>query len=75
MNKNLRKAGMTRSTLKNLYNKERTKQSLDNYENQKKFCINILRNIKREYFGNLNVRDISSNKKFLKAKHYLSIKR
>ena len=42
MNKDLRKAGMTRSTLKNLYNKERTKQSLDNYENQKKFCANIL---------------------------------
>ena len=37
MNKNLRKAIMTRSELKTLYSKEKSKQNWDNTKKQKKF--------------------------------------
>ena len=37
MNKNLRKAIITKSKLKNLYKKERTKQNWNNYKNREIF--------------------------------------
>ena len=75
MTKNLRKAIITRSKSKSLYNKKRTKQNWDNYK-KKNSCVNLLRKTKREYFRNLNIKDISSTKKLRKTiKPFLSYKR
>ena len=41
-----------------MYNKERTNQNWDKYKKQKNFRVNLLRKTKREYFRNLNIRDI-----------------
>ena len=44
---------MLRSKLKNEYNKSQSTEDLDNYKRQRNFCVNLLRNINRNYFGNL----------------------
>ena len=75
MTKNLRKAIMFRSQLKNLYNKKRTQENWDNYKKQRNFCVNLLKKTKKEYFNKLNIKDLSSNKKFWKTiKPYFSNK-
>ena len=61
MNKNLRKAIMTRSKLKTLYSKEKAKRNWDNTKKQKRFCVNLLRKTKREYFRNFSIKDIFIN--------------
>ena len=61
MNKNLRKAIMTRSKLKTLYSKEKAKRIWDNTKKQKRFCVNLLRKTKREYFRNFSIKDIFIN--------------
>ena len=43
---------------------------------QRNFCINQLRKTKKDYFQNLNIRNLSDNRKFWKAiKPYFSNKR
>ena len=67
MTKQLRKAVMQRSILKNVFNKNHTPKTLDNYNKQPNFCINLLRKTKKEYFENINIKDINDNKKFWKT--------
>ena len=75
MSKALRKAIMHRSKLKNIYNKKRADVYWTNYKRQRNFCVTLLRSTKKEYFQNLNVKDLSDNKKFWKAiKPYFSNK-
>ena len=75
MSKALRKAIMHRSKLKNIYNKKRADVNWTNYKRQRNFCVTLLRSTKKEYFQNLNVKDLSDNKKFWKAiKPYFSNK-
>ena len=75
MSKALRKAIMHRSKLKNVYNKKRTDVNWANYKKQRNFCVTLLRRTKKEYFQNLNVKDLSDNKKFWKTiKPYFSNK-
>ena len=75
MSKALRKAIMHRSKLKNIYNKKRTDVNWANYKKQRNFCVTLLRRTKKEYFQNLNVKDLSDNKKFWKTiKSYFSNK-
>ena len=66
MTKTLRKAIMHRSKLKNIYNKKRTNDNWANYKKQRNFCVNLLRKTKTDYFKNLNIRDLSDNRKFWK---------
>ena len=66
MTKQLRKAIMDRSRLKNVFNKGRTPKTWDSYKKQHKFCVNLLRKTKKEYFENINVKDTNNNKKFWK---------
>ena len=63
MIKQLRKAIMHRSRLKNVFKKSRTPKTWDSYKNQRNFCVNLLRKTKKEYFENINVKDINDNKK------------
>ena len=75
MSKALRKAIMHRSKLKNIYNKNRTDVNWANYKKQRNFCVTLLRRTKKEYFQNLNVKDLSDNKTFWKTiKPYFSKK-
>ena len=62
--KQLRKAIMRRSRLKNIYNKTRSPENWDNYKKQRNFCVDLLRKTKRSYFEQINVKNISDNKKF-----------
>ena len=60
MSKSLRKAVMTRSRLKNRFNKT----NWSKHKKQRKFFISSVPNTKREYFSNLNVKNGSNNKTF-----------
>ena len=67
MTKQLRKAIMHHSRLKNIFNKSRTPKTWDSYKKQRNFCVNLLRKTKKEYFENINIKDINDNKKFWKT--------
>ena len=75
MTKALRKAIMHRSKLKNIFHKTRTKENWNNYNKQRNFCANLIRNTKKDYFQKLNTKDLTDNKKFWKAiKPFLAMK-
>ena len=65
--KQLRKAIMHRSRFKNVFNKNHTPKTWDTYKNQRNFCVNFLGKTKKEYFENINVKDVNNNKKFWKT--------
>ena len=64
MTKALRKAIMHRSKLKNIFHKTRAKEDWNNYKKQNNFCVNLLRNTKKDYFQKLNIKYLTGNKKF-----------
>ena len=64
MTKQLRKAVMRPSRLKNIYNKTRIPENWDNYRKQPNFCVDLLRRTKRSYFRQINIKDNSDNKTF-----------
>ena len=67
MNKALRKAIMLRSKLKNKYNKYPSYQNSKNYKKQRNICVNLLRKTKKEYFSNLNLKNVKDSKSFWKV--------
>ena len=74
MTKELRKAMMLRSKLKNILNKNKTHFNWQKYK-QRNFCLNLLRKTKKQYFAKLNVKDVADNKLFWKnVKPYFSDK-
>ena len=74
MTKTLRKAIMHRSRLKNIYIRKRNDKNWENNK-QRNFFVDLLRKTKTEYFKNLNVKDLSDNRKFWKTiKPYFSNK-
>ena len=66
MTKQLRKAIMHRSRLKNVFNKNCTPETWDSYKKQQFLCKPFKKN-KKEYFENIDVNDINYNKKFWKT--------
>ena len=64
MTKSLRKAIMTHSKLRNKYNKNRTPKNWTIFKKQRNKCVKILRNVKKEYLSNLNVKDVTDSRKF-----------
>ena len=75
MNKSLSKAMMERSRLRNKFLRERTEESKKNYNKQRNYCVSLTRKTKKEYFSNLNEKDLTDNKKFWKiVKPFLSNK-
>ena len=67
MNKEIHKAIMVRSRLRNKFLKERTAFSREAYNKQRNYCVKLIRESKIKYFGNLNVKDITDNKNFWKT--------
>ncbi len=54
MNKQLRKAIMTRSRLKNKYNKNRTQDNWAAYKHKRNLCVSMLRQSKKSYYQQLD---------------------
>ena len=67
MTRELRKAIMIRSKLRNKLNKEKSLSAKIAYNKQRNFCTSLLRRTKREYYSKLNPNDIIDNKKFWKT--------
>ena len=67
MTKELRKEIILPSKLKNKFNKERNNINWCNYKRQSNHCLSILRKTKKEYFNNLNIKQVSDNKIFWKS--------
>ena len=75
MTKALSKAIMQRTCLRNKFLKNPTNQNRLSYKKQIKFCLSLLIKEKKEYFANLNEKDITNNRKFwYTAKPFLSDK-
>ena len=58
---------MKRSKLRNKYLRERTNEAKSLYNKQRNLSLSILRNNKRDYFGNLNNKIVTDNRKFWKT--------
>ena len=67
MNKTLSKAIMTRSRLRNKFLKDPSSSNRANYNKQRNFCVKLLRNTKRNYYNNLDLKLITDNKMFWKT--------
>ena len=67
MTKNLSKAIVTRSRLRNKYLKHKTEENRLPYTQQRNKCVSLLRKTKINYYENLDEKDITDNKKFWKA--------
>ena len=75
MTKDLSKEMVTTSRLRNKYLKDKTEETRLFYTQQRNKCVSLLIKTKINYYGNLNVKDITDNKKFWKAvKPFLSDK-
>ena len=65
MTKTPKKAIMHRSKLKNIFHKTRLKEDWNNCKKQRNFCVNLLRNTKKDYFQKLNIKDLTDITKIL----------
>ena len=67
MNKTLSKSIMTRSKLKNKYNKSPTEENRRLYNKQRNYCSNLTKKVKRDYYNNLDLNIFKDNKTFWKS--------
>ena len=58
---------MKRTELQNKFLKHKTDESRQAFVKQRKYCVSLLRKSKRNYYSNLNVKDITDNQKFWKT--------
>ena len=64
MNKDIHKAIMTRTRLGNRFLKEPTQMNRLAYKKQKNYCVSLMRQSKKQYYGSLNINQITHNKNF-----------
>ena len=64
VNKELNKAIMERSRLRNEYLENKTRAARIAYNKQRNVCVSILRKSKKCYYKNLDSQNITYNKKF-----------
>ena len=67
MNKSLSKAIMVRTSLRNIFLKNRSEENKINYNKQRNLCATLLRKSKREYYQKLSVENVCDNKNFWKV--------
>ena len=66
---------MEKTELHNKFLKHKTDESRQAFVKQRNCCVCLLRKSRRNYYSNLNVKDITDNKKFWKTiKPLFSIK-
>ena len=58
---------MHRSKLKNRYNKNKNDENREVYKQQRNRCVKLLRNAKDSYFRNIDLNNLTDNRKFWKA--------
>ena len=61
MTKQLRKEHMKRTMLLNKFRKNKTEQNFLAFKKQRNYCVKLLRDTKKSYFGNLEPSDIANN--------------
>ena len=66
MNHTLSQAFMHRSKLKNIFNKDPTDGNKKLYNQQRNYCVSLLRKEKKKYYNNLNIKIFDDNRKFWK---------
>ena len=64
MNKPLARAHMKRSRLQNRFLKNRSEVNRISFIKQRNYCVNL--KAKKQYYVNLNEKDVADNKNFLK---------
>ena len=64
VNKELSKAMMLRTKLRNKFLKQKTTETRSGYNKQRNICASILRKAKRSHFENLDIKNLSDNRKF-----------
>ena len=67
LNKTLSKAIMHRTRFRNKYLRNKTVENKRKYTKQRNYCVSLLRKSKREYYSNLDVKNITDNKTFWKT--------
>ena len=55
---------MTRSRLRNKFLKTKSQECKQVYNKQRNLCVTMIQKAKKNYFNNLNVRNITDNKQF-----------
>ena len=65
--KDIRKAIMTRTRLKNKFRKEDTEENKKAYNKQRNYCLKLVRKTKKDFYNNLDVKKITDNKQFWKT--------
>ena len=66
MNKTMFKTIMLRTKLRNKFFKNGSNENKTNYVKQRNHCVFLLRKTKREYYSNLDEKNICDNKAFWK---------
>ena len=75
MNRELWKAIITRTRLRNKFFKEKTLENRKNNTKQQNYCVALLRKVKKKYYGSLDKKHVTDNKTFWKTvKSFLSDK-
>ena len=75
MTKTIRKAIMKKYESRNKLNKKRNVKNWSYYEQERYYCSNLLKESKMRHFNNLNVKDVTENKRFWKTiQPFLQIK-
>ena len=64
MNKTLSKAIMNRSRLKNKFHQNPNKLNESRYKQQRNYCVNLTRRVKKDYYANLDIKKVNDNRKF-----------
>ena len=66
MNKEISKAIMNRTRLRNRFLRTKCIRDKEAYNKQRNYCVSLLRKIKQQYNSNLDHRKIANNKSFWK---------
>ena len=56
----LSKEIMKRTKLRNKFLKDRTEENRSRYALQRNYCVSLLKKTKKEYFGNLNEKNVTT---------------
>ena len=75
MNKIPLKEIMKRTRLRNKVLKERNKENKSRYSKQRNYCVLLIRKMNKDYYSNLDIKNVTDNKTFPKTiKPFLSDK-
>ena len=66
-NNEISKARSTRSRLRNRFLKNKSEENRKLLSKQRNKCVSLLRKSKKDYFANLNEKNITDNKRFWKT--------